>query len=287
MISKLQFGRTSHKSTRTIFGAYALNSSTQEEADKALSLLQKFGVNHIDTAPMYGNAESLIGNWMPEYRDDFFIATKTRNRGRQAALETLHKSLKQLQVDYIDLWQMHGLTNPQGWQKAMGPGGVLEAFIEARDEGLVKYLGVTGHGGKTPIMHRRSLERFDFDTVMLPYNFHLMQNPRYATNFVELVKNCQDRKVAIQTIKAVSRRPWENRPRKYNTYFYEPLETKDAINKSVWWSLGLQDSFLATAGDIQILPMILEAAAKFDKQPSNEEMNQIIDEYNVKPIFSY
>lgn len=287
MIQKIQFGKTSHKSSRIIFGSYALNKATKEEADHVLSLLQQFGVNHIDTAPMYGNAEKLIGTWMNEYRNDFFLATKTRNRGRKAAIEGLHKSLKQLQTDYIDLWQMHGLTNPQGWEKAMGPEGVLQAFIDARDEGLVKYLGVTGHGGKTPIMHKQSLERFDFDTIMLPYNFLTMQNPKYSIHFDELLKICQDRKVAVQTIKSVARRPWENRPRKFNTYFYQPLETKDAIEKSIWWSMGLQDGFLATAGDMQILPMILEAGAKFENQPSDIEMNVLLDKYDIKPIFSY
>ncbi|MHA2101397.1 MAG: aldo/keto reductase [Candidatus Kariarchaeaceae archaeon] len=287
MITKLQFGRTEHKSTRIIFGSYALNNSTREEADQVLPLLRKFGVNHIDTAPMYGNAESLIGNWLTKHRDEFFIATKTRNRGRQAALDTLHKSLEHLQIDYIDLWQMHGLTNPQGWEKVMGPKGTLEAFIEARDAGLVRYLGVTGHGSKTPIMHKRSLERFDFDSVMLPYNFQMMQNPRYVSNFDELVKMCQDRNVAIQTIKSIARRPWENRSRKYNTYFYEPLDTNKAINKSVWWTMSLQNSFIATAGDLQILPMILDAAAKFEKQPSDEEMNQIMKKYDIRSIFTY
>ena len=285
MIPKIQFGRTGHASCRIIFGAYALSKATQVEADYILSILFKYGINHIDTAPMYGNAEERIGSWMEKHRDDFFLATKTRSRSYQGAWKDLQRSLSRLRVDTIDLWQMHGLTNPVGWEKVMSPGGTLEAFIEARDKGLVRFLGVTGHGKKVPAMHLRSLERFDFDTVLLPYNYLQMQNPRYATDFNELVKLCYERNVAVQTIKSVARRPWEGQPRAYNTYFYEPLETQDAIDKSVHWSYDLQDSFLITAGDMQILPKMLEAAKRFDKKTSDIEMSAIVEKFDVKLIF--
>ena len=182
-------------------------------------------------------------------------------------------------VDYIDLWQMHGLTNPAGWDKVMGPEGALEAFVEARDKGLVRFLGVTGHGNNVPAMHKRSLERFDFDTVLLPYNYLLMQNPLYASDFNELVGLCRKRNVAVQTIKFLARRPWGSRPKTYNTYFYEPLETQDAIDKSVHWSLGFLDSFLITAGDMQLLPKILDAANRFEKRPSDIEMSAMVNEF--------
>ena len=148
---------------------------------------------------MYGNAEKCIGSWMEQHRDDFFLATKSRKRAYKEAWEDLQRSLNTLRVDYIDLWQMHGLTNPAGWEKAMGHGGALEAFIEARDKGLVRFLGVTGHGNKVPAMHKRSLERYDFDTVLLPYSYWLMQNRRYAADFNALVGLCRERKVAVQT----------------------------------------------------------------------------------------
>lgn len=286
MIPRQKFGRTGHQSTRVIFGTWALNKATQAEADSALALLQEYGVNHIDTAPMYGNAEKVIGPWLAKHRNDFFVATKTRRRSRQGALDNLKRSLERLRVDYIDLWQMHGLTNPAGWEKVMGPEGTLEAFIEARDEGLVRFLGVTGHGTKVPAMHKRSLERFDFDTVLLPYNYLLMQNPRYAADFNELVGLCHKRNVAVQTIKSIARRPWGSRPKTYNTYFYEPLETQDAIDKSVHWSLGFPDSFLITAGDMQLLPKMLDAANRFEKRPSDIEMSAIADDFDIQPIFS-
>ena len=287
MISKQPFGRTGHASTQIIFGAYALSNATQAEADSVLEILLKYGVNHIDTAPMYGNAEKCIGAWMEKHRDDFFIATKSRSRTYEGAWKNLQRSLDLLRVDYVDLWQMHGLTNPAGWEKAMGPGGALEAFIEARDKGLVRFLGVTGHGGKVPAMHKRSIECFDFDTVLLPYSYWQMQDPRYAADFNELIGLCHKRNVAVQSIKSIARRPWENRPKTYNTYFYEPLDTHDAIEKSVHWAMGLPESFLITAGDMQLLPKMLAAAYRYEKRPSDSEMKAVRDEFDIQPIFSY
>lgn len=287
MIPELPFGRTGHSSTRMIFGSYALSQVTQFEADRVLELLLKYGINHIDTAPMYGNAEKCIGSWMEHHRDKFFLATKTRSRSYEGAWKNLQQSLKDMKIDYIDLWQMHGLSNPQGWAKAMGPGGALEAFIEAREKGLVKYLGVTGHGNAIPAMHKMSLVRFDFDSVLLPYNYNQMQNLRYAAGFNELIEICRERKVAVQTIKSVARRPWKDQAKPFNTYFYEPLADPDAVEKSVHWALGLQDSFVITAGDIQLLPKMLDAAYRYEKPPSDSEMMEIIDEYDIQPIFSY
>jgi aryl-alcohol dehydrogenase-like predicted oxidoreductase len=285
-ISKLPFGRSGHISTRVVFGAYALNKATQAEADRVLDLLLKYGVNHIDTAPMYGNAEKRIGPWMEKHRDSFFIATKTRKRTYQDAWNDLQRSLDRLRVDYVDLWQMHGLTNPVGWENAMGPGGVLEAFVEARDKGLVRFLGVTGHGLKVPAMHIRSLERFDFDSVLLPYNYSLTQNPLYASEFETLVTRCRERNVAVQTTKSVARRPWAGRPKTYNTYFYEPLEIQEAIDKAVHWVLGYPDVFLITAGDMRLLPRILDAATRFEVQPSDAEMATEAAILDIRPIFT-
>ncbi|MHA3964597.1 MAG: aldo/keto reductase [Candidatus Thorarchaeota archaeon SMTZ1-45] len=284
MIPTQSFGRTKHASTRIIFGAYALSNATKAQANDVLEMLLKFGINHIDTARMYGAAEERIGEWMDQHRDDFFLATKSRSRSYEGAWKDLQRSLSKLRVDYVDLWQMHGLTNPVSWEKVMAPDGALEAFIEARDKGLVRFLGVTGHGKKVPAVHKRSLECFDFDTVLLPYNYLQMQNPRYAADFNELAGLCRRRNVAMQTIKSVSRRPWGTRPKTYNTYFYEPLENQSAIDKSVHWALGLQDSFLITAGDMRILPKILDAAKRFEKRPSDIEMSAIVEEFDMQVI---
>ena len=286
MIPKQPFGRTGHTSTRVIFGAYALSKATQEQADNILEILLEYGVNHIDTAPIYGNAEKRIGLWMEQYRQHFFLSTKSRKRTYEGAWQDLQRSLERLRVDAVDLWQLHGLTNPVGWENALGPGGALEAFIEAREQGLVRFLGITGHGSKVPGMHKRSLERFDFDTVMLPYNFGLMQNSRYEADCNELLGLCRIRNVAVQTIKSIARCPWGKHSKTYNTYFYEPLETQAAIDNSVQWVMGLTESFLITAGDMQLLPKILEAANRFESRPPEDEMNAMMAEYSIQPIFS-
>jgi len=285
LIPKYPFGRTGHSSARILFGAYALSKATQAEADQVLEILLEYGINHIDTAPAYGNAEKRIGPWMEKHRDRFFLATKTRSRGYDRAWKDLRRSLDRFHVDTIDLWQMHGLTNPVGWDKAMGPGGTLEAFLEAREQGLVRFLGVTGHGTKVAAMHLRSLERFDFDTVLLPYSYWQMQNPRYAADFDKLVGLCQARQVAVQTIKSVARQPWEKRLKTHNTYFYEPLETQSAIDMAVHWALGLPNNFVITAGDMRILSKMLEAASCFKERPSDPQINEITNKYSIRPIF--
>jgi len=286
MISKQLFGRTGHASTCVIFGSYALSKATQGEADRILDLLLEYGVNHIDTAIMYGNAEKRIGPWMKKHRRDFFIATKTRRRTYQGAWDDLQRSLDRLRVDHVDLWQMHGLTGPAGWERAMGPGGTLEAFVEARDKGLVRFLGVTGHGLKAPAMHIRSLERFHFDTVMVPFNYSLIQNPRYASDFEALVALCGERHVAVQTIKSMARRPREGGPKIYNTYFYEPLDAQDAIDNAVHWVMGCPATFLITAGDMTLLPKMLEAANRFEVRPSDAEMATDAARFAIRPIFA-
>lgn len=186
MIPKETFGRTEHRSTRTVFGAAALAGSTQEEADRALDILLEYGVNHIDTAPSYGDSELRIGPWMAEHRASFFLATKTGERTRAGAREELERSLERLRVDHVDLLQFHHLVDEEPWKIAMGPDGALEAAIEAREQGLVRFIGVTGHGTRVPGMHQRSLERFDFDSVLLPYNFPMMQSPDYTADFEKL-----------------------------------------------------------------------------------------------------
>jgi len=285
MIPKQAFGRTGHMSTRVVFGAWALCKATQAEADRVLELLLEYGVNHIDTAHMYGNAEERIGPWLEKHRADFFIATKTRSRTRRGAWDDLRCSLDRLRVDCVDLWQMHGLTGLTGREQAMGPEGALEAFLEARDQGLVRFLGVTGHGLKAPAMHLCSLERFDFDTVLVPYNYSLMQKPRYAADMEALIAFSHERGVAIQTIKSIARRPWEGRPKTYNTYFYEPLVAQEAIDRGVHWVLGRPDLFLITAGDMQLLPKILAAATRFEARPSDAEMAAGVAEFGIQPIF--
>ncbi|HEX6509100.1 MAG TPA: aldo/keto reductase, partial [Chloroflexota bacterium] len=208
MIATQPFGRTGHASTRTLFGAAALGAVTQDEADRTLEVLLRYGVNHIDTAASYGDSELRIGPWMDRHRGDFFLATKTGERTHAGARDEIHRSLERLRVDHVDLIQLHNLVDPIEWDTAMGPGGALEAAVEARDEGLVRAIGVTGHGTPIAAMHRRGLERFDFDSVLLPYSWIVMQEQKYAEDFEALMSICQAGNVAVQTIKSIARQPW-------------------------------------------------------------------------------
>ncbi len=284
MIPKQPFGRTGHMSTRTIFGAFALSQASQDEADRTLEVLLKYGVNHIDTAPSYGDSELRIGPWMEHHRQDFFLATKLGERTYQKARDEFQGSLERLRVDQVDLLQLHHLVDPQEWEVAMGPGGALEAAIEAREQGLVRFIGVTGHEVAVPTMHIRSLERFDFDSVLLPYNYAMMQNRPYAADFEALVALCQERNVAVQTIKSLACRLWGDESQTRNTW-YKPLEDQVDIDRAVHWVLSRPNIFLNTAGDMHLLPKILDAASRFQTGPSEDEMETAAARLEMAPIF--
>ena len=209
MIERAPFGATGHESSRVIFGAAALAQASKEDADRTLELLLEHGINHIDVAAAYGDAELRVAPWLKEHQ--FFVATKTGKRTYAEAKEEIHRSLERLGVDHFDSIQLHNLVDVIEWDVALSDGGALEAAIEARSEGLVAFIGVTGHGLSIPKMHSRSLERFDFDSVLCPYNFVQMQDPRYAETFDELARTCAERDVALQTIKSLARAPWEGR----------------------------------------------------------------------------
>ncbi len=284
MIPTHPFGRTGHVSTRTLFGAAAFSRVTQEEADRTMELLLQYGVNHIDTAASYGDSELRLGPWMERMRDRFFLATKTGERTYQGARDQIRRSLERLRVDHVDLIQLHNLAEPGEWDVAMGPDGALRAAIEAREEGLVRFIGVTGHGLGIARMHLRSLERFDFDSVLLPYNYVLIQNPQYAADFEELVALCEKRNVAVQTIKSITRAPWGDRPHTAATW-YEPFQDQEDIDRAVHWVLGRPGIFLNTVGDIHVLPKVLDAANRFERRPSETEMAAAMREKRMEPLF--
>jgi aryl-alcohol dehydrogenase-like predicted oxidoreductase len=284
MIAKQLFGRTGHQSTLTLFGAAALSRVTQAEADRTLETLLKYGINHIDTAASYGDSELRIGPWMAQHRQNVFLATKTGLRTYQEAKDQIHRSLERLQVNHVDLIQLHNLVDPVEWEIALGPGGALEAAIEARDQGLVRFIGVTGHGTTIAMMHRRSLERFDFDSVLLPYSYVMMQNQQYAADFEALMQLCQARNVAVQTIKSITRGPWGDKERNRATW-YEPLEDQADIDKAVHWVLNRPGVFLNTVGDIHILPKVLDAANRFETAPTDAEMQAETERLEMSPLF--
>lgn len=279
MIDRAPFGATGHESSRVIFGAAALGDVSKADADRALELLLEHGINHIDVAASYGDAELRIANWLKEHA--FFVATKTEERTYAAAREQIRRSLDRLGVDRVDSIQLHNLVDVIEWDIALSPGGALEACIEARDEGLVRFIGVTGHGLSVPKMHLRSLERFGFDSVLCPYNWVQMQDPRYAETFDELAATCKQRNVALQTIKSLAYKPWEGREHTAATW-YEPLTEQPDIDRAVGWVLGNPQPFLLTTGDVEILPKLLDAAERAPARPSDDEMAAL----GAAPLFT-
>ena len=284
MIEKRRFGRTGHMSTATIFGAAALKNVSQGEADRALDLLLEYGVNHIDTAPRYGDAELRIGPWMRAHRGDFFLATKTGQRTYTAARDEIRRSLDRLRVDSVDLLQLHSLAHPGEWEIAMGTGGALEAAVEARAEGLTRFIGVTGHGWAIAAMHLRSLERFDFDSVLMPWNFVMWESDRYREDFDAVCALCEERDVAVQSIKSVARGPWATTEPNRNTW-YQPLEDSLDIERAVHWVLARPEIFLNTVGDLDLLPIVLDAASRFAGSPGDDAMRMVVEERRATTLF--
>ena len=271
-------------SSVTLFGAAALARASQDEADRALEVLLRYGVNHIDTALRYGDAELRIGPWMARHRKDFFLATKTGSRTAVGAREDLHRSLDRLRVDHVDLIQLHALWHPDDWDQAMGPGGALEAVVEARAQGLVRFIGVTGHGWTIAAMHRRSLARFDFDSVLLPYNFFMASDARYRASFEAVLALCRERNVAVQIIKSIARGPWATSDRTHTTW-YQPLEAQADIDRAVHWVLAIPDIFINTAGDLKLLPRVLDAADRAGAPPSDDEMARMLETTRMTSLF--
>lgn len=284
MIETLAFGRTGHMSTRTIFGAAALARVTQAEADAVLEVLLRYRVNHIDVAASYGDAELRVAPWLKVHRDRFFLATKTDERTYEAAKRGIHRSLERLGVARIDLIQLHSLADPIEWDTALSPRGALDACVEAREQGLVRYIGVTGHGTQIAAMHLRSLERFDFDSVLLPYSYVMMQDVHYAAMFERVAAACRERNVAIQTIKSIAWRPWWGRPRTRATW-YEPLEDQRDIDLAVHWVLARPGIFLNTVGDTALLPKVLDAADRFTSAPGDAVMREAYARLRSVPLF--
>jgi aryl-alcohol dehydrogenase-like predicted oxidoreductase len=267
MINTMPFGKTGHQSSRALLGAAAFGQVTQDEADAAIERALAAGINHVDTAASYGQSEERIGSWIRRHGKPFFLATKTGERGAGAAYDEIRRSLDRLAVSQVDLLQLHNLVEPEGWQTALGPGGALEAAVRAQQEGLTRFIGVTGHGLSAPAQHTRALERYPFDSVLFPFSYILSKNPSYWADVTALLEVCAQRQVAAQTIKAVVRAPWGERPEGAPTW-YEPLTDAPEIELSVSWVLSHPQTFLNTVGDVKLLPRVLDAVGRFSASPT-------------------
>ena len=284
-IERIPFGSTGHTSSRVIFGAAALGAMKQERADATLAKLDVFGINHIDVAASYGDAELRLAPFLQTRRSDFFLATKTGLRTKDEAAAQLRDSLKRMQVDQIDLIQMHNLTQDDQWEVAMGPGGALEALVEAKEEGLVRFIGVTGHGTYAPAMHKRSLEAYAFDSILTPYNHSMMMIPEYAEDFEALYELCQTRGVAMQTIKAIALRRWrEDDPEKHFSW-YKPIREPEPLKRAVDFVLSRPGLFLNSTSDASLLDSTCIAAGESVTEPDEIALRTDAEVLGVEALF--
>jgi aryl-alcohol dehydrogenase-like predicted oxidoreductase len=287
VIERAPFGRTGHDSSRVIFGSAGVARADQEMADRLQPLLLEHGVNHIDTAADYGDAELRVAPWLKQHPGAFFLATKTHARGGDGARASLERSLTRLGVDRVDLIPLHNLVEPDEWETAHAPGGALEALQRAREEGLVRFIGVTGHGLRIAGMHLRSLERFDYDSVLLPYNYTLLQDAGYRADVDRLLEVCAERNVAVQTIKSIARRRWLA-PRvsgEKRQSWYEPLTDAGAVARAVQYVLHRPGLFIDSSSAIDQLPLVLEAAEAAPGAPSDAALAADVASYAMAPLF--
>jgi aryl-alcohol dehydrogenase-like predicted oxidoreductase len=279
-----RFGRTGHMSTVAIFGAVALGRLSQDQSDVVIQQVIDAGVNHIDVAPSYGEAELRLGPWMPTIRDEFFLGCKTTERTREGAAAEMRQSLQRLQVDQFDLYQIHAVTSMEELDQVFAPGGAMEALVEARDEGLTKYLGITGHGFEAPVVFQEALRRFDFDSILFPVNFVQYAIPAYRQEAQKLIQIANEQDVGIMAIKYVTRAPWGDRQHDYHMW-YEPFTEMEMIQKAVNFTLSQGVTGICTAGDYRIVPMSLEAAINFKRLSQEEQIDLLQGARQYEPLF--
>jgi aryl-alcohol dehydrogenase-like predicted oxidoreductase len=279
------FGRTGHRSSRVLFGAAALGGMRQERATATLDLVLAAGVHHVDTAASYGASEDHLRPWLAEHRSEVFLATKTGERTGQAARAELERSLERMGVDHVDLVQLHNLVEDDEWEVAHGPGGAVEALEQAREEGLTRFVGVTGHGLRIARMHLRSLERYPFASVLFPYNHVLLQDPGYRHDVEELLAVCAEQDVAVQTIKSIARGRWATDAAGPRFSWYEPLTEPAAVARAVRYVLADPQLFLSSTSDARLLPLVLDAAAGPLDRPTDAELDADTATLGITPLF--
>ena len=280
-----RFGRTGHISTIAIFGAAAFWEISQADADKVMEQVIEAGINHIDIAPSYGQAEQRVGPWMPRERQRFFLGCKTTERTKQGAWDEMQRSLKLLQTETFDLYQCHAINTMEELDAITMKGGALEAFAQARQRGLIQFIGITGHGVNAPQIYLEALRRFDFDSVLFPLNFVQFANPEFRKSAEELIATCKAKDVGTMIIKTITKAPWGERQHTANTW-YEPFDQMDEIQRAINFGLSYEVTGLCTAGDTRILPLMLEACKNFApmNETQREEMIQSAKQY--EPLFT-
>lgn len=280
-MEKRRLGRTEHMSSIVTFGGAALSRVSQKEADVVVEMALSHGVNHFDVAPTYGDAELRLRPWMKKHRDKVFLACKTGKRTKEEASEELNRSLERLGVTYFDLYQLHGLDDLKELDIALGPGGAMEAILEAKDEGLVRYIGITSHKPQTII---KALNMFDFDTVLFPLNYVLRRHRCPENDYEPVLKLAKEREIGTTVMKAFAKQPWQTEEHTYHTW-YEPFDTQSEIDKCLWFALSQDVTTIASAGDVRLIPRIISAAERYRKLTRTEQEQLIESASNLKPLF--
>ena len=284
-MEKRRFGRSGHLSSVAIFGAAAFYQVEQPVADRAMETVIEYGVNHLDVAPSYGVAEERLAPWMVKERQRFFLGCKTTERTRDGAADELQRSLKRLGVEYFDLYQIHAITSLDELDQVTRPGGALEAILAARQAGLTRFIGITGHGARSPQVFIEALQRFDFDSVLFPVNFVQFTDPIYRQAAERLLGLCRDRDIGVMAIKAIARQAWGDQP-KTNTTWYQPFTDRETIQAAIDFALSLDVSGVCTAGDVSLLPLALQACENFT-QLSIDEQEALIQSGKLHtPLFA-
>lgn len=273
-MEKRTLGRTGHHSTVVTFGTAALGRVTQDVADVAVELILEHGVNHIDIAPTYGQAMERMAPWMPKIRDQVFLGAKTRERTKEQAWENIRSSMSRLGVESFELFQLHSVGDMEALDQVTGNGGALEALIEMREQGLTRWIGITGHGPDVPRVQLEALERFDFDTIMFPVSASMFRSQEYRQDALKLLQKAASRNVGVHTIKMIARGGWGGRDRECTTW-YDPHREQEDIDKALWWVLSNPMHTAPSAGDVTLLPKVLDAAERFSRL-SDEEMARVV-----------
>jgi len=280
-MEKRRLGKTGHMSSIITFGSAALWKVSQAEADAAIELAIEHGVNHFDVAPSYGEAEMRLGPWMQKHHKEVFLACKTTERGKTGAWESIKRSLELLKTDYFDLFQLHGVNDLETLNVVLGPMGALEAVLEAKEQGLVRHIGITGH---RPFIQIEALNHFDFDTLLFPINRVLAAHRNDFNDFLPLLEIARQKDVGTIGIKAITKRPWEARMRMYRTW-YEPFDGQEEIDKSLWYALSQGITTAAMPADLHLWPLVIDAAERFRVLDTREQEETVSEVKQYKPIF--
>jgi aryl-alcohol dehydrogenase-like predicted oxidoreductase len=280
-MEKRRLGKTGHMSSIVALGGAAFWKISQAEAEAGIELAVGHGINHIDVAPSYGQAQMRLGPWLEKHRKGMFVGCKTQERSKTRAWEELKRSLEMLKVDYFDLYQFHGVDDLETLGVVLGPEGALEAVLEAKQQGLVRYIGITGH---RPFVHVEALNRFDFDTVLFPLNRVLAAHRNDFNDFTTLLKIAQKKDVGMLAIKSITKRPWEGPTHLYQTW-YEPFDEQVEIDRSLWYTLSQGVTTAPMSSDLRLWPMIIDAAERFKPMDAREQADVVAQVRRYRPLF--